>query len=278
MTSNFTIDVSESNFEYEVLAYSHQIPVVVDFWAPWCSPCRILGPILERLAEEAQGAFRLAKVNTDENPNLALRYNVRGIPAVKGFLRGEVVAEFVGAKPEPKVRAFLQQLAPSPTDLTLAKAISLSQEHAWAEAADLFQEVLETRPDEPQALLGYTQCLLLLGRAEETLPILQNFPPSRQYAEAETLKPLANALVNRASDDDDYPSDPILEATYKNALTLVDRGNIPAALDGMLDILRQDKQYRNGEVHKVVLALISMLGDDTPLARQYRSELASILF
>jgi len=119
VSSEHIIDVTEMDFQYEVLQYSRNKPVVVDYWAEWCQPCKTLGPILERMANQADGMFRLARVNVDENPNLALRYNVRNIPAVKGFRLGNVAAEFFGVIPEEDIRSFLAELAPSPLDLVL---------------------------------------------------------------------------------------------------------------------------------------------------------------
>src|SRR5690554_5700182 len=137
--SGYIIDVSEGNFEYEVLAYSQETPVVVDFWAEWCVPCRMLGPLLEKLAFEAGGDFRLARVNVDENPNLARQYGVRGIPAVKAFRDGKVVAEFTGVIPEPRVREFIRQLVPSVVDLVLAKGNSLLAQGQWSQAEEAFR-------------------------------------------------------------------------------------------------------------------------------------------
>ncbi|MEW6716269.1 MAG: tetratricopeptide repeat protein [Chloroflexota bacterium] len=276
MTSEYIIEVSEKDFEYEVLTYSQHIPVVVDFWAPWCSPCKILGPILEKLTEEAEGAFRLAKVNVDENPNLAIRYNVRGIPAVKGIFREEVVFEFTGVQPEPKIRAFLRELAPTPTDLTLEKGISLLSQHEWSGAETLLREVLDNRPEEAEALLGLVKCLLAQGQVDEALNIITDFPASRQYSNADTLRPFAEALV-KLKTQPTYNDDP-LKATYQHALELAGRGNIPAAIDGLLDILRQDKNFENGQAQKVILALLELLGEHNPLTRTYRKELANVLF
>lgn len=276
MSGEYIITVNEEDFEYEVIAYSKHTPVVVDFWAEWCGPCKTLTPMVERFAQEAGGSFRLAKVNVDENPNLALRFSIRSIPHLKAYRDEEVVAEFIGAQPEPRLRDFLRSLAPSQTDLTLEKGFSQIQSLNWAEAEKSFRQFLEKSPDYPPALLGLLKSVLMQGRISEAEGMQDAFPASREYAASETLRPLIHALAytKKASNTSDDP----LEAAYLNALRLVIRGNPAAAIDGMLDILRQDKHYRNNEVRKVVLGLLETLGDDNPLTLDYRRELSAILF
>ena len=275
MASDNIIDVSESDFEHQVISYSAQVPVVVDFWAEWCIPCRTLSPLLERLTEEAGGSFRLAKVNVDENPNLAARYAVRSIPIVKAFRNGSVISEFVGVQPESRLREFFRAIAPSPADLALEKGKSLLQKNDWLGAEKTYRQALESVPSHPAALLGLARCLLAQNRPDDAEKILLAFPTSREFPTAEGLRPLATALLRLRHEG--LSSDDPLEAAYNHALRLVARGNFPAVMDGLLDVLRQDKRYRNGEVHQVMLAILDIQGE-TPLTRQYRNELASILF
>ena len=276
MASDYIIDVSETDFEYQVINYSQRVPVVVDFWAEWCIPCRTLGPMLENLTEESQGAFRLAKVNVDNNQNLAMRYNVHSIPSVKAFQNGSVIAEFSGVQPEPRLREFILKIAPSPSDLTLEKGESLLKLEQWKSAETAFQQVLNERPNDPAALLGLAKSGLLQGRPSEATSILRDFPPSREFSSAEALLPLSEALMR--IDNGDTLSDDPQEAAFNHSLRLFLRGNIPASMDGLLDILRQDKQYRNGEARLALLGIFELIGDENPLTRQYRQELATILF
>lgn len=275
--SDYISDVSESAFETEVILRSHEVPVVVDFWAVWCAPCRVLSPTLERLAIEAGGLFRLAKVNVDENPNLAVRFGVRGIPAVKAFRNGEVVSEFVGAQTEAIVRRFIHHLAPSQADQALEQGRSLLATRHWREAEPVFRGILAGDDSSAAAALGLVQSLIMQGTGQEALRILGEFPPGNETVAAEGLRPLAELLSETERGGEAPESDP-LAAGYYHAGRLIARGNLPAAMDGLLEILRKDKRYRNGQVKKILLALFTLLGDNDPLTRQYREELASVLF
>ncbi len=275
--SEHILDVDESTFEAEVLLRSHEVPVVVDFWATWCGPCRTLSPLLERLTVEGGGAFRLARVDVDANQNLAARYGVRGIPAVKGFRGGGVVAEFVGAQPEGLVRRFLQNLAPSAESVALERARSLLATRHWPEAEQAYRELLEEEEGSPAAALGLLKSLLMLGRGGEAEAVLVRFPSGAEWAEAERLRPLAQALALAEASSTSLPDDP-LEAGFMRAASLIGRGNLPAAMDGLIGVLRQDKHYRKGAARQALLGLFILLGDEDPLTRQYRDELASILF
>jgi putative thioredoxin len=277
MSSDFIIDVNDADFEYEVVAYSQNIPVIVDFWATWCKPCKVMDPILERLVIEAQGAFRLARVDVDQNPTLAMRFSVRNIPTIKAFSGGVVVSEFVGAQPEARLREFVAKITPpSPLSLALEKAESLLKGHQWSEGEKTYRSILEQEPGNPSALLGLSKIILGQGKASEAVQILHNFPASRQYNDAEVLMPYADALMAYQNNKMDDTTD--RDVAFRNSIRLASRGNFPAALDGLFDILRQDKKFRNGKARLVALSLFEIMGEDDPNIRQYRSELASILF
>jgi len=277
MSSEFIINVSEADFEYEVINYSQNIPVVVDFWANWCRPCKILEPILEKIAAEGNGAFRLARVNVDENPNLALRFSVRSVPTLKAFSEGQVVSELVGLQPESRLREFVGKITPpSPFQLAIERAESLLVLHQWAQAEQEFRQVLEQKPGHPAGLLGLSKSLLSQGKSFEALQILKNFPPGRQYATAELLIPYAEALDELQQNKS--PEETDLDITFVHSLRLAQRGNFPSALDGLLEFLRQNRHYGQGKAHKVFLSLLELMGEDDPQTRQYRSELASTLF
>lgn len=277
MTPDFIIDVSETDFEYEVLAYSQNVPVVVDFWATWRPASKTLGTMLVEMVQEANGAFRLARVDVDQSPNLALRYGVRSVPTVKAFSSAQVVGEFVGVIPVDRLREFLSNITPpSPQQLLLEKADGLLHLHQWVQAEKIYRELLEQSADLPATLLGLAKALLMQNKSMDALTILRDFPASRQYNTAELLRPFAEDLAALSSDR--LPVETELDAAFRTSIRLASRGNLPAALDGLLDILRHVKNFRHGRARQVILALLELLGEDDPQTRQYRAELASVLF
>ena len=275
--SEFIINVNEADFEYEVLSYSQNTPVIVDFWATWCQPCKILDPILEKLTLEANGNLRLARVDTDDNPNLAIRYGVRSLPTIKAFSQGQVVTELVGVQPETRLRDILGKIIPpSPDNLAVEKANGLLFLHQWAAAEKMFKEVLEQHPDLTSGQLGLAKALLREGKIGEAQGMLSSIPASREFSQAETLMPYANALMDFQEEKLDEETD--LDIAFKSSIRLAGRNNLPAALDGLLDILRQERHYHNDRARLVVLSLLELMGEEDPQTRQYRSELASVLF
>ena len=276
--SSKIIEVSEATFAAEVIARSHTTPVLVDFWAPWCGPCRMLGPILEKLAGEPGSGFILAKVNVDENQGLSWKYQVQGIPAVKAFVAGEVAGEFVGARPESFIRGFLQQLVPQPADDDLSAAMEALHEHEWPTAESRFRAVLEESPTHAAATLGLARALLAQGQGLEAERLLRTLKVGPEYAVAEKLLPLAAYLIDAELKWDDNDETTPLEAQYRRQATLLRRGNVEAALDGLFDVLRTDKRYRKDGARAVVLGILALWRDGAPLKKRYQQELAMILF
>lgn len=268
-------DVSEATFQQDVIERSRETTVVVDFWAPWCGPCRMLGPVLERLANEPASPFVLAKINVDQNPAISQQFQVRSIPAVKAFRDGRLVGGFVGAQPEPQVRAFIRQVAPTAADTVQQNGQQLLAQGKWAAAEAAFRSAWQQGSD-PAARLGLAQALLRQGKGCDAETLLRDFPPSPEYADAERLQPLARYLCAAARGKLNGADD--LGRLYKQAAEQLTRSDYSAALYNLLAVVRQDKQYRQGEPKFVMLALFALLGEQDPMAQAYRQQLASALF
>ena len=270
------IDVVEDNFQMEVLHYSNRMPVVIDFWAPWCVPCKVQSQKLAGLAVEADGAFRLARINCDEQTKLAEKLKVTSLPHLKAFVDGRVVAEYTGGLSESSLRLFLDRILPHTGSLLLqkGKSLLLQGNYKGAEIA-LGQYVIESH-GEPNGLLAYTRALLFLGQVEDALAILQSFPPSPEYQTAQRLRTLAVVLVEQASQE--IPQDDPLAPAYARAMSLAKSGDVQMALDGLLFVLRKDRDYHQGQAKELYLGLLEVLSDDHPETRDYRSDLNAVLF
>jgi putative thioredoxin len=275
--SEYIKSVTESDFEYEVLAYSQNTPVIVDFWAEWCKPCKLLSPILEKLVGEADGTFRLAKVDADVNPNLVLKYSVRSIPTVLAFTQGNRIGEFAGLQPEPRVRDFINQiLPPSPASLLVQKGDSLLAMGDLKNSRQAYEEAINITPDTPGALLGLIKINLREGNAPAARASLRVFPACKEYNEAERLLPLMKAMQDAVSGS--LPDETDQDLAFQNSMRLAVRGNMLASLDGLMDILRTDKHFRRERGKEVVLGILDLLDQESDLTRDYRKELTNILF
>jgi putative thioredoxin len=283
-TTSFVIEVNEEDFQTEVIERSRQTPVVVDFWAPWCGPCRVLSPVLEGLAQENGGRFILAKINVDENPSLAAKYGVQGIPLVKAFKDGRAADEFVGAQPQPAVRQFIQRLLPSEADQKVAQGRTLLEVGKHKEAEEAFRAVLAGQADHGGAWLGLARALAPQGQDQAALDALSHVPLGTPDGnEALRLRQEMKLRTEAGNADEaglrariaEAPTD--LEARYKLASLLAVERCYEESLEQYLEIVRRSRSFNNGAARDGMLHLFDVLGDD-PLVRTYRNRLASALF
>jgi len=276
MDEDHIIIADESNFEYQVLAFSEKAPVLVDFWANWSETCLRTSPLLESLARHNSGKFRLAKVDVDNNKQLTQRYQVHTVPTLKTFENGLVTHQIEGITTNTQVIDFVKEIVPGPENLLIEKAASLLKTEEYQLVEETCLEILEDQPTHPMANLLLAKSLIWQGNYPEALTILNKFPSSSEFQKAETLLPLVKVLVAGLNEHD--PTDDSLAPVYNRAINLIMIGNIPAALDGLLEILKQDKRYKKGLPKHLILGLFELLGDDHPATEDYRSLLANTLF
>jgi putative thioredoxin len=282
--NQWTIDVNEENFEAEVLERSTEVPVIVDFWAEWCGPCKVLGPVLEKLADEYSGEFILAKVNVDENQGLAGAFGIQGIPAVKLFKDGELASEFTGALPEPMLREFLSKFLPTAADKQAQEGQTLEESGKTDDAKALYQEILAADPNHAKALLGLGRLAMNEGAADAALEYLDKIPiATDERKEADRLIARLNlqsgAAENETALREKAKAEPNnVAARFELAQALAATEKYEEALKEFLAIVKTDRAFQDDGARKAMIQIFEVLGSEDPLTDKYRSELAAALF
>ncbi|HXF57862.1 MAG TPA: thioredoxin [Actinomycetota bacterium] len=258
------VEVTDETFVRDVVEESYRRPVVVDFWAAWCRPCLMIGPVLERLAEEHGGEFLLAKLDVDANPQTAMTFRIQSIPAVKAFRDGQVVSEFVGAIPETSIRQWLQAILPSRADRLAERGEERERAGALDEAEALYRQALREDPRHRGAALGLGRVLAQRGELGEAKEVLRGLRPD---PDAERL--LAAIEVS------EWAAAPDGEGALARGQRAAAEGRWAEALEAFLEEIRSGDREQGREA---MLKVFSVLGEEDPLTQEYRRKLAAALF
>ena len=277
------IDTNANTFEQDVIARSKEVPVVVDFWGPHCGPCHVLGPILEKLAEEADGKWVLAKVNTTENQQLAMDYRIQGIPAVKAFKDGEVIHEFVGALPRPDIERWLNFFVPNELDELAEEAKELMAGGEYNLAKEAWEELRAADPDDPRAKIGLAEVALASGDHAEAKKLLAAIPErlidsisqpySRVWIGVEAFghdfDACDKAVQENANDS---------EARFQRAMLYAERGDYEEAFADLIRIVMVDREFRDDIARIGAVRLFDIVGIHSELATTWRTKLGRAMY
>jgi putative thioredoxin len=276
---DFVKDVNTADFAQEVLQRSREVPVVVDFWASWCAPCRVLGPALEKVTDQYGGAFELVKVDVDANQELATQYQVQGIPTVAAFKDGQEVDRFTGALGEAAIHDWVQRIVPSELDLMVDQARTARLDDDDVTAEHIFRQVLEQKSDHNEAGASLASMLIDRGDTDDALVVLGRLTPD---PEVERLQAAARLKAASGFDVSEIearmqadPSDEGARLTLARALA--GRAEYEPALDHLLAVVRA-RGDRRDEARLAMLDIFEVLGDEHPLTATYRRQLGSALF
>jgi len=284
---SYVVDVGDSDFEQAVLQRSHDVPVVVDFWAPWCGPCRTLGPILERIAEEHGGAFVLAKLDTEANPQIAAQLQIRSIPLVIAYRNGKAVREFTGAQPEPVIREFLASVLPSEADQQAREGTALLAAGEADAAEARFAAALAEDAQHPEAHLGMARVQAERGDSEAALAQLERITLAPPQVEQEAARLAAELRATSGPVDDAEvaaltaklardPDD--LAARLALGRSLAAERRYEEALAAFLAIVERDRTYEDEAARKAMVDIFEVLGGEHEATQEYRQALARALF
>ena len=277
MTTDFEL---KTDFSEEVLQASHQIPVLVDFWAEWCGPCRILGPILEKLAGEAIGRWKLVKVNTEVHQDLAQTFDIRGIPEVKLFSEGALVAAFTGALPEAQIRTWLTANLPGASDQEFKAALEAFERDDLETARTHLQRALAHDSGDHRARLLLAR-ILFLEDPGSAGNLAAEIPEGDETAATAAHIVTLSAFIKWGADEtsvkgDESPEDSV--ARYRKAAHDLGSGNLEGALETLVDLVGKDRGLDDDGARRMAVALFSVLGEANLLTRRFRSRLASVLY
>ncbi|WP_017940708.1 MULTISPECIES: thioredoxin [unclassified Thioalkalivibrio] len=284
-TGDDILDVTQESFQQAVLDESHQRPVVVDFWAAWCGPCQQLMPLLQQLAAQYAGKFRLAKVNSDEQQALAQQYGVRSLPTVMIFRHGKPADQFMGVQPEPNIRAMIDQYLEKPSDKLVEKAREQAQAGDTDGAVATLRAALEDEPDNGDLRIELARALAQAGDPEAAEAELGKLPlGDSEKEEAKALRARLGFAKTAAGIDPQavakelQEGDPRPEALEQMAAYAMLSGRAEEALGLYLQLMKQHRAYNDGAGQKGLLAAFEVLGNDHPLVGQYRRQMASLLY
>jgi putative thioredoxin len=288
-------DGSQASFRADVLDASMQVPVIVDFWAPWCGPCKQLGPIIEKAVKDARGAVKLVKINVDEAQELAAQMRIQSIPAVYAFFQGRPVDGFVGAQPESALKQFVAKLAkiaggeigPSPIDEALEHAEAALKEGDHESASSIYSQILEHEPDNLKAVAGLARCLIAVGELAQAKQFLAKVPAAQAndaaISAARAALELAEAGQKAAGQSQELrarveanPKD--FEARFALAQALFAGGDKEGGVDHLLDIIRMNRAWNEEAARKELVKFFEAMGPTDPLTLSARRRLSSLLF
>ncbi len=256
------------NFEIDVLEASEAQPVLVDFWAPWCGPCRVLGPIIEKLANEERAAWKLVKVDTDQHPELSERFHIRGIPNVKMFYHGAVIAELAGALPEHELRRWIADQLPGEDKEALMQGIEYLQKGLEQDAIPLLQKAADAGLADAKVWLAQA---IVLEEPQKAIALLEHAGLSDKE---NALREIAVALLDRPLS---YPADPAREP-YAAGVEALRASDFSAALDNLIQSVSLNKEYQNEMARKLVVAIFQLLGPTHPSTVEHRRAFSMALY
>jgi putative thioredoxin len=283
-------ETSEATFMADVIEASREVPVIVDFWAPWCGPCKTLGPMLEKAVAEAKGKVRMVKVNVDENQQIAAQLRIQSIPTVYAFFQGQPVDGFQGAVPGSEIKAFVDRLVGLAGDGGLGEALAAAEEMlaqgAAADAAQVFASILQEEPEHAGAYGGLVRAHLLAGQEDRAEALLDQVPDKiaqapeieaaraqlRLLRQAATAGPVAELRARVEADPDDH------QARFDLANALQAAGEVQAAVDELLELFRRDREWNEGAAKTQLFTIFDALKPQDPIVLQGRRKLSSMIF